>query len=92
MTLRNLEGFTSVDSIPRSVWDKALAKPMKRLQGFNIITDTFRHVPKTIHYCGVKLLPNKRGVLLIDWWPGGGMELQFRSMRTARVYARDCIR
>lgn len=60
-----------------------------RIEGFNIVTDTFKHVPKSIECHGLKLYPNKRGVELRDWWPGGGMSQQFRSMRTARVFAKS---
>lgn len=88
---KDLSGWVPADSIPLEVWEKALTQPIQHIQGFNIVTDAFKHVPKTIHYRGIRLRPNKRGVMLIDRWEGGGMELQLRSMRTAKVFAKHWV-
>jgi hypothetical protein len=85
---KDLSGWVPADSIPLEVWAEALSKPMPHIQGFNIITDAFQHVPKTIHYHGVMLFPDKRGVRMVDRWLHGGIELRFRSMRTAKVFAK----
>lgn len=83
--------WVPADSIPREVWAKALSQPIEHIQGFNIITDAFQHVPKTIHYRGIRLISDKRGVLMIDKWSSGGMEIRFRSLRTAKVFAKGWV-
>lgn len=102
--LKQIEGFSHfkekdlsacwvpADSIPQEVWEHALSQPMEHIQGFNIITDAFQHRPKTIHYRGIRLIPDKRGVRMIDnWQGGGGLELRFRSLRTAKVFAKGWV-
>lgn len=92
--MKRIEGFVPADSIPRyrTSHSQALSKPMEHIiQGFNSVTDAFQHVPKTIYYRGIRLISDKRGVLMIDKWPSGGMELRFRSLRTAKVFAKGWV-
>lgn len=88
---KDVSGWVSADSIPQEVWERALSQPMEHIQGFNIITDAFQHRPKTMHYRGVRLISDKRGVRMIDNWHNGGMELRFLSLRTAKVFAKGWV-
>lgn len=87
---KDMTGFVQPDcEYTEQILDSVSRCGIGYLSSVNLITDSFRHVPKGKSLNGVRLSYTKRGVLLNDSWMGGGMELFFRSMRTARVYAKS---
>lgn len=98
--LKQFEGFAEKDLsgwvVPTDEHTKELMDSVRKhgisfSTSVNIITDAFQHAPKTIHYRGIRLIADKRGVRMIDKWQGGGLELRFRSLRTAKVFAKGLV-
>lgn len=89
---KDLSGFVQPDcEYTEKLLDSVRTCGMGFITGVNIITDAFQHRPKTIHYRGIRLISDKRGVRMIDNWHNGGMELRFRSLRTAKVFAKGWV-
>ena len=87
--VEGFSGFVQPDcEYTEKLLDSVSRCGMGFIHGVNIITDAWKHIPKGKTINGVRLSYTKRGVLLNDSWMGGGMELFFPSMRTARVYAK----
>lgn len=89
---RKVSGFVQPDcEYTENLLENVSRCGMGFITGVNIVTDAFQHVPKTIYYRGIRLISDKRGVRMIDNWHDGGMELRFRSLRTAKVFAKGWV-